>query len=721
MHDNPLQSHGNSPSRGLLTPFFALVLIGIVFLVFSNTLSNDFAFDDNSTIKNNPAIRDLKYARLYFTQPFFLVGRPESGPVLYDYYRPVVLISYLVDYSIWGLNPKGWHLTNIIMHGAAAALVFLLFLRLRLGREAAFVSAALFAIHPAIADSVASIAGRSDPLCSIFILASLYCYIGARRKRGARMIPGLACSCALFSAALLTKENAIVVPLLITIYELLRPDDAEERKLKLIMPFCAIVAAYMLWRSRIVPTSISFSGGFTELCLRLMTAAKMAGSYFCIALFPHDLGFETYSSITDSIGDPKAVAWMIAVILAGGAVAWLSMKAPKPGFFALWFFACLSPFGYFVVFHPGSELFTPPHFLYLPLIGLVGIAATGLAGLARKAGPWPKPVLAKSAFALAALVIFLFSAQTMQRNTTWRDDFTFFSAMRKHAPQSARIHIGLANTLMKRGQPAHALAEYAAAWKLARSQRQEEPEYLSAPPDAEASVGRLKISNYYAAAALAGMGDAYRSLGEHDNSIRSYEDALTENAFDSTTHMKLARAYEHTGRFDEAIETLERAMRIDPKLPGAASLLEIVREKKVVYEEADRVYRKALQAGRTDSPEALYSQALLARLSGKLVLAEALLNETLAKDPAHYGANMALGRILHKRGECEAAIGNFSAAFAEDPTSALAAYSLALASLALQDTLTAERWAARAYDVSPERYYLDFLEAIRDRGETRAN
>jgi tetratricopeptide (TPR) repeat protein len=524
----------------------------------------------------------------------------------------------------------------------------------------------------------------------------------------------LASSCALFSVALLSKENAIVVPLLIAIYELLRPDGAEERKLKLILPFCAIAAAYMLWRSQIVPASLSFSGGLTELCLRLMTAARIAGSYFHMALLPHDLGFETYTSITDSIGDPKALAWVVAVILAVGAVAWLSRRNPKLGFFAIWFFACLTPFGYFVLFHPGPELFTPPHFLYLPLVGLVGIAGAGLAGLMKKNGSKPWLARPKAGFALAGLAVLLFSAQTMQRNTTWRDNFTFFTAMRKHAPQSARIRIGLANALMTRGQPAHALAEYAAAWKLARSEPEEEPEYLSAPPEAEGVVGRLKISNYYAAVALAGMGDAYRLLGEHENSTTSYERALSENAFDSIIHLKLARAYEHVGRFDEAIKTLERGLRIDPKLPGAASLLEIVREKENVYDEAESVRRKALQAGQADSPESLYSQALIARLSGKGPLAEALLNETLRKDPAHFGANMALGRILHKRGETPAALGNFGAAFAEDPTSALAAYSLAEANLALQDTLAAEQWAAKAYELSPEKRYLDFLEAVRD-------
>jgi tetratricopeptide (TPR) repeat protein len=138
-----------------------------------------------------------------------------------------------------------------------------------------------------------------------------------------------------------------------------------------------------------------------------------------------------------------------------------------------------------------------------------------------------------------------------------------------------------------------------------------------------------------------------------------------------------------------------------------------------VHEKATSVYRTALETGQTDSAESLFSEGLIARLSGKEALAEALFGMALEKDPLHFGANMALGRLLCGRGACEIALGNFSLAFVAQPTSALAAYELAATNLAIRDTLAAEQWAAKAYGLVPDPYYWDFLVDIRRINEAR--
>ena len=209
------------------------------------------------------------------------------------------------------------------------------------------------------------------------------------------------------------------------------------------------------------------------------------------------------------------------------------------------------------------------------------------------------------------------------------------------------------------------------------------------------------------------MGDAYRAMGENASAIGSYEEALSENAFDVTIHLKLARSSEEMGRFDEAIDSYERALRVDPRLTDAASELKVAREKKKVFERAEKVYQKALRNSQADSAESLYSEALIARFSGEFDIAEVLLREALKKDATHFGANMALGEILCGRGECKAALGVFGLAYAVRPTSALAAYQVAATNLAVGDTLGAERWAEKAYDLAPNPYYGNFLKGIR--------
>jgi tetratricopeptide (TPR) repeat protein len=238
-------------------------------------------------------------------------------------------------------------------------------------------------------------------------------------------------------------------------------------------------------------------------------------------------------------------------------------------------------------------------------------------------------------------------------------------------------------------------------------------------PEGQPITGTVTIANYYAGTALAGMGDAYRMLGENNNAIVCYQEARTESPFDATIHVKLARALERTARFDEAIDSYERALRIDKRLSKVASALEVTREKKRTYEKARGVYQKAIETGQTDSAESLFSEALIARLSGEEALAETLFGMALEKDPLHFGANMALGRLLRGNGECEVALGNFGLAYATRPTSALAAYELAVTNLAVRDTLAAEQWAAKAYDLVPDPYYWDFLVDIRGMREAR--
>jgi tetratricopeptide (TPR) repeat protein len=296
---------------------------------------------------------------------------------------------------------------------------------------------------------------------------------------------------------------------------------------------------------------------------------------------------------------------------------------------------------------------------------------------------------------------------------------TFFSRMALHAPQSARIHIGLANALMNSDQPGNALAEYGKAYELSRSQPDEKTtaeQAFSAGIQGKAKV-RLIIANYYAAAALAGMGDAYRMMGEPDNAIDSYKLALGQNAFDATIYLKLARVYESTGRFNDAIASYERALQLDKNLKEAASSIQIASAEKEVFDQARNVYLEALSSKQQDSPDALYGEAIMLLLSGKKEAGIGLLGEVIQKAPLHYGANLALGKFHSERGEYEAAFGNFSAAFAAEPTSAMAAHELAITTLALGDTLTAEMWASKAYELDHSGYYEESLESIKRRAE----
>ncbi len=341
MRDDSTPSKYDPLARGLREWAAPLILAILVFVVFANTLSNGFVFDDVSMIKNNPAIRDPERIGLYFTRPFFSVGRPTIGPVAYDYYRPMVLVSYLADYAIWGLRPTGWHFSNILLHAVASALVYLLLVRLKLGTGASFAGAAIFSIHPALADSVAGVSGRSDPLCAIFFLTSVYCYLVARRERSSKALALKICSWLAFALALLSKENAIALPLVLAAYELIRPDGAGQRRLRSTLPFCFIALIYLLWRSQVAPASLAFAGDNIEVARRIMAAAQVAATYAFVMFYPHGLGFETFTPLAGSIAAPAALAGALAVVIALGAVSLLRKRNSRTAFFIMWFLPCM--------------------------------------------------------------------------------------------------------------------------------------------------------------------------------------------------------------------------------------------------------------------------------------------------------------------------------------------------------------------------------------------
>lgn len=711
--NHPEEQAGGQPVLALFHKFaFAMLLIILVFVIFSNTLTNGFVFDDVSMIKTNPAVRSARYISLYFARPFFSIGRPVTGPTAYDYYRPLVFLSYMIDYSLWGLSPGGYHLSNIILQSLAVVLVFLVFCRLGLSGPVSFCAAGFFAVHPALADSVAGVSGRSDPLCAVFLLTALYCYLRARRNPGEIRLRLLSAYLGAYTLALFTKENAIAFPLLITAYEFVRTDRRRDEPIRstltALLPSYGVSVLYFFYRMTVVPGNFRLPDHGMELARRAATAAVVASRYLLVFLLPHDLSFETFTVEATALLSLQVIFSFAVLGAMLAAAVILRKRSPKISFFLLWFFIFLLPFSYFFLFNPEPLFFTPPHFLYFPAMGLA--AASAILG-EKLVGTFAVSKGKKaSAAACVAASLCLFGVQTVHRNREWKDDFTFFSDVLQHNPPSARAQIGMANALLNRGQAGYALARYAKAYELAKSfPRAREQQF----PNADGgSMGTLTILNYYAAAALAGLGDAYFYLGEAPAALKSYESAVRENAFDATIQFRLARAYEFTGNFANALDSYRRTLRLDQNFADAATSSSIVLMKEEVYEQAKRVYLTSHLTGREESADAIYSEAVMLHLSGKRASAEALLRKVLEIAPMHFGANLALGQMLSERGLDTEALGNFSLAFAVTPTSAVAAKELSLTSLVLRDTAAAVQWAAKVYELAPDEDSLRFEENV---------
>src|SRR5262249_5797263 len=190
-----------------------VVLLVVAFAVYVNAIGADFVVDDNSQILRNPQIRDWSYVPTIFSQSVWeFQGADARG----NYYRPLQLFTYMLTYFVFGLKPFGFHLVNILLHGAVTYLVYRVVLSLFGNSWVAFGAALLFATHPMHTESVTWIAGLTDVLCAVFYFASFWLYIDgttAENKKRIRV------AYLLFFPALLTKEMAATLPLMAALYE----------------------------------------------------------------------------------------------------------------------------------------------------------------------------------------------------------------------------------------------------------------------------------------------------------------------------------------------------------------------------------------------------------------------------------------------------------------------------------------------------------------------
>ena len=154
--------------------FYAVLLFLLTFCFF-NSLSNDFVYDDSAYVEKNPYIRDLTNIPSYFFNPEMYQDAGVEGE--FKVYRPLVTVSFALDYFVWKLNPFGFHLTNTFLHLIAGILVFLFFMQFGGNRYLSAMASSVFLIHPVQVEAVTWISGRGNMLYSIFALLSMICFL----------------------------------------------------------------------------------------------------------------------------------------------------------------------------------------------------------------------------------------------------------------------------------------------------------------------------------------------------------------------------------------------------------------------------------------------------------------------------------------------------------------------------------------------------------------
>ncbi len=408
--------------QALVAAAVAAIAIGL----YVPTLWGSFVYDDEAMMLNSTFIHDARHIL------DVLSLRILSMNVL-DSERFVKLLSLMIDSALWGKNPAGYHLTNILLHGASTALLFLLALHLlqSIGRPArstmagALVGAVIFAVHPAASEAVCVVSNRADLLATFFVLLTLtlarFFWSGPPARRLA-----VAVACVLSAVlAVASKQNGVVVaPLLLGYWLLMRRYHQGRGRT---WPWLALLAACLLlvgglgWYVSLVKPPASSIGAVQPKYVGGSLAEAIAyqpriwafqlRQVFWPGDFCADLTFYSLRWVT------KPLAYgILAAALAGAVLACRRNRVALLG--VILYALALAPVSNFVpIFHPLAD-----RYLYMPMVG-IGLLLAGVVGKRDIFSPWLPPL-----GVLTLAVAVPLAGMTLQRERVWHDSVSLWKA-----------------------------------------------------------------------------------------------------------------------------------------------------------------------------------------------------------------------------------------------------------------------------------------------------
>ncbi|HVG37969.1 MAG TPA: hypothetical protein VM870_01710, partial [Pyrinomonadaceae bacterium] len=420
-----------------MTPLTAVfLLICVTIGAYLNSLGGEFVYDDYDLIVRNTALRSWGNLSSAF------------GKSLLGYYRPFIENLFTLERQAFGLHAPSWHAVNVSLHLFVSLLVFALVRMISRGQlMLATLTAVLFALHPAHVESVAWVSGVSDVLMSQFFISSLIFYLRHQETGQNKWLAG---SVVFYAAALLSKETALALPLLVFFFAGLRgPQTPPRRLIPLLLPYLAVTGVYFSVRlsvlgqlSALVPENTDVTNAQV-----MMTIPAVLAHYASILFFPFHLSVNYGTSFVESVTDWKFVAGVVLLLalVIGGLFFAAALKD------SLWLAGMalllvpLSPALFLRAFLP--EILVQDRYLYLPLAGFSLLVALALVRLAGRSGSW----MPRLAFVFATILILAFGAGTVAQNRVWRNTFMLQGRALAYAPQSVKAHRSLAAAFLRAG------------------------------------------------------------------------------------------------------------------------------------------------------------------------------------------------------------------------------------------------------------------------------
>jgi len=444
---------------GLRTELKWLAIIAIVaFAVYAQTLNGSFVYDDNRQVVRNPLIQQPALFSKALTSDVWAF-KGDGSQVASNYWRPTFTAWCIANYGIFGLNPLGWHLSNVILNILVCCLAFLVLRRLDIAGLAAFGIALVFTVHPVHSESVAWIAGSPDLLFGLFFLASLWFAEDWRDE--ARSGVSLGLSIALYILALGAKESAFFCfPVYFFVFW--HGNMAAKSAVVRTVGFAAAAAVYFLMRMWViggVSRPVEDAPGATA---GLLSIPGVFVFYLGQIVFPWTIG-QNYP-LRPAAGFSEAILPLI-ISVAAGVLIWFVVRRHETARIA----ASIMILPLVPVLYVGSfpaDQIVHDRYLYLPLLGSVTLLYFVLRTFFER---FALRIPAATMFAAVVVITCALAAKTVQSNAVWANDLSLWSHSVTVDPESAANWIQLGSELSLRNRHSDALAAYEKALSIKQS------------------------------------------------------------------------------------------------------------------------------------------------------------------------------------------------------------------------------------------------------------
>jgi tetratricopeptide (TPR) repeat protein len=598
----------------------ALVIAAAVLWIYWPELHGDWLWDDYVDITNNTVTQ----SPTGLWSIWFVPGSQ------FDYY-PLKLSVQWLQWRLWGMDTLGYHLTNVLLHIVGALLVWRLLSKF--GLRLAWLGGLIFAVHPVQVESVAWIAELKNTLSLPPFLLAMCAYIDydERGKWGDYFL-----ALGLFLVAMLCKATMVMFPAVILLYVWWKRGRIRWKDVLAGAPFFAVSLALGLlaiWFQHHIAMrqGTQLLGGIFS---RLAGAGLSLSFYFSKCFLPVGL-MPIYPKWAV---DPPALWQFLPWPVLGGAFYWLWTRRRGWGRHALlglgFFLLFLAPFLGFTTASYMAFTWVMDHFLYLPMIGLIGLVVAGF-------GEVGKQLPASFRFygiGLVSVVPVLLVFQSHSYAKMFLNQETLWSYELLHNPNAYMAHNNLGLALFEKGELSEAITEYEESLRI-------DPDYYFAHNN---------------------LGNALKRAGRGPEAVAEYEQALRLNPDYAEPHYNLGNYLFQTGRLPEAIDQYEQALQIKPDYAEAHGNLGYALQHAGHWPEAREQYEEALRI-KPDYAEAHYNLGNVFFQTGQLAAAMEQFGQALRSKPDYAEAHNNLGIALYRTGRVSEAVKQFEEALQIKP------------------------------------------------------